>query len=242
MTTATRPSGSEIQATLGKIIGENASLPLADTLAAVAEYFTENVFTPEETKPAQRVIEQLIAEKIVSSILPVGAKVDDFTLPDSDGHEVTLSEVLKSGLAVIVFYRGAWCPYCNLHLMRFQQHIEQFRTLGATLIAISPQSPDPSATVQRSNGLGFPVLSDLGSHVARQFGVAYTEPAEMARLHEEFGVHLRDFNGGENETLPIPATFIIDRDGRIQWVSADFDYTHRSEPSEVLATVQKLVS
>jgi peroxiredoxin len=240
MTTQTQPTGRDIQAEVARIASENAGRPIAETLSAVADYFTTEVFSAEQVRPAKAAIEAAIAADILSQIKTVGENVGDFALPDADGRSVRLSSLLSNGPVVVVFYRGEWCPYCNLHLSRFQQHLDDLKAAGASLVGISPQSPDHSSNVQVNNALGFPVLSDVGSHVARQFGVAYSEPAEMAELHNSFGVKLSDFNGGEGETLPIPATFVLRQDGTIAWVNADFDYMKRSEPKDVLAVVKKL--
>ncbi len=240
MTTQTLPTGSDIQAEVARIATQNSGRPFANTLSAVANYFTTEVFTAEQVRPAKAAIEAAIAADIISQIKTVGENVSDFTLPDADGHSVTLATLLGGGPVVVVFYRGEWCPYCNLHLARFQQHLDEIKAFGATLVAVSPQSPDHSSNVQNNNSLGFPVLSDIGSHVAQQFGVAYREPAEMAELHDAFGINLADFNGGDGEMLPIPATFVLRQDGTIAWVNADFDYTKRSEPKDVLAVLSQL--
>ncbi len=240
MTTQAPPTGSDIQGEVARIATLNAGRPIAETLSAVADYFTTEVLTAEQVRPAKADIEAAIAADILSQIKTVGENIGDFTLPDADGRSVTLSRLLSEGPVVVVLYRGEWCPYCNLHLSRFQQHLDDLKASGASLVAISPQSPDHSSNVQSNNALGFPVLNDVGSHVARQFGVAYREPAGMAELHDAFGVKLSDFNGGEGETLPIPATFVLRQDGIIAWINADFDYTKRSEPKDVLAVSKNL--
>jgi peroxiredoxin len=239
-TDTTKPIGRDIQADVIRIATAHRNQPLSETLAAVAAYFTQQVFTPDQVRPARDAIAGMIAADVLSQIKTVGENVGNFSLPDADGRSVTLSNLLQSGPVVVVFYRGEWCPYCNLHLSRFQHHLEEFRNAGATLIAISPQTPDHSDNVQTKNSLEYSVLSDVGSHVARQFGVAYDEPAGMAELHNTFGVRISDFNGGDDKTLPIPATFVIDQQGKIAWVNADFDYTRRSEPLDVLAALKEL--
>jgi peroxiredoxin len=142
---------------------------------------------------------------------------------------------------VVVFYRGDWCPYCNLHLRGFQRRLAQFRELGAQIVAISPQLPDNSLSTQEKNELAFPVLSDVGNKVARQFGIVFQLSDDLVKLYRQFGHALEDANGASGKReLPVPATFLIDGNGTIRLTHVDVDYTRRLDPDDVLETLKEL--
>jgi peroxiredoxin len=136
---------------------------------------------------------------------------------------------------VLVFYRGGWCPYCNLHLRGFQRRLEAFRELGATIVAISPQLPDNSLSTKEKNELAFPVLSDVGNKVARKFGIVFELSDELVELYRKFGHALEDFNGADgSRELPVPATFLLDGESTIRLAHVDVDYTRRIDPDDVI--------
>jgi peroxiredoxin len=171
--------------------------------------------------------------------LPVGAPAPDFTLPGADGCNVTLSEKLAQGPVVLVFYRGGWCPYCNILLRGFQRLLADFKAAGAQLIAISPQLPDQSLSTREKNALQFPVLSDVGLQVAKAFRIAFELPDELSALYRDFGHGLDVFNGTAGDgQLPMPATFVIGQDSRVKFAHVEEDYTQRAEPQNVLAVIQ----
>ena len=177
---------------------------------------------------------------IEATALGVGATAPDFTLPDVDGTSVRLSALLGHGPVVVVFYRGAWCPYCNLQLRAYQQLLPQLKARGASLVAISPQLPDGSLSTKQKGSLEFPVLSDVGLVVAKAFGVAYDVPAAVQAMSLGFGNDLAVRNGSGGWMLPIPATYVIARDARIALAHVDADYTVRLEPDAVLAALAQL--
>jgi peroxiredoxin len=166
--------------------------------------------------------------------LDVGANAPLFALPDARGGEVALEDLLTAGPVVLVFYRGAWCPYCNLQLAAFQGALTEIRAAGAELVAVSPQTPDQSLTLAEQRALAFPVLSDAGNRVAREYGLVFTSSAEATATLHELGVELSGFNGDDTNTLPAPSTFVIGQDGRIQFASVSGDYRWRVGPEEVL--------
>ncbi|MDP0491657.1 MAG: peroxiredoxin-like family protein [Verrucomicrobiota bacterium JB023] len=173
--------------------------------------------------------------------LGVGDKAPEFSLPDAQENSVSLGAQLAKGPAVVTFYRGGWCPYCNLQLAAMQGHLEQIHELGAELIAISPQVPDESLSLQEKAELTFPVLSDQEARVAETYGVAWKVPQlVLDHMRDDRGLDLVKINGGNGSILPIPATFIIDRDGVVAWRFVDVDYRHRAEPSEVMAALRAL--
>jgi peroxiredoxin len=172
-----------------------------------------------------------------SSAPAVGDQAPNFRLPDARGGEAELAELRASGPVVVVFYRGAWCPYCNLQLAAFQAALGDITAAGASLVAISPQTPDSSLTHAERAGLEFHVLSDVGNRVAREYGLVFTQAETSTEVSREVGLELRDFNGDDSHELPAASTFVISRDGTVLFVSLSGDYRWRVGPEEVLAVL-----
>jgi len=184
-------------------------------------------------------LEQLSRSELPQRALRAGERAPNFRLRAADGSAVELDVVLARGPAVLVFYRGQWCPYCNLELRAYQQLLPQFGALGASLIAISPQTPDNSLSTAEKNALAFPVLADVGSHAARAYGVAFDLTPELKDLYaNHFGNDLTRYNGDDGWTLPVPATYLVMPGGRIALAHVDVDYRRRLEPSTVLNALQ----
>ncbi|MDJ0775976.1 MAG: peroxiredoxin-like family protein [Mastigocoleus sp. MO_167.B18] len=184
--------------------------------------------------------QDLASSGIAGSTLKVGDKIPEFSLPNATGKRVDLQKLLQLGPVVISFYRGKWCPYCNLELRAFQKKLPEIQALGASLVAISPQTPDNSLSTVEKNELSFEVLSDVGNQVARQFGLIFTLPKELRPIYETFGIDLPAHNGDKKFELPITATYVIAPDGTIVLSFVNADYTQRLEPQEVLKTLQKM--
>lgn len=184
--------------------------------------------------------DELVATGIVSRALKTGDLAPDFRLPDARGGSVQLSALLKNGPVVLSFYRGGWCPYCNLELRALQAALPQIEALGANLVAVSPQTPDNSLSTAEKNELTFAVLSDLGSSAAKSFGVAFDLAEPLRALYERFGHALPSVNGDESWTLPIPATFVIGQDRRIALHFVDVDYRNRAEPLMIVEALRDL--
>jgi len=182
----------------------------------------------------------LAASGIAQRALKAGDCAPDFRLPDARGGSLRLNSLLAAGPVVLSFYRGGWCPYCNLELRALQQALPGITRLGATLVAVSPQTPDESLSTAEKNALVFPVLSDAGSATAKSFGTAYDLAEELRPIYTRFGHALPDKNGDESWVLPIPATYIIDTDGTITLAFVDVDYRNRLEPADILAALQSL--
>jgi peroxiredoxin len=138
---------------------------------------------------------------------------------------------------VLIFYRGGWCPYCNLELRAWQQQLEVLKSLGATLVAVSPQTPDNSLSTAEKNELAFTLLSDSALEAATAFGVAFELPQELIELYGRVGNDLPVLNGNGRWVLPLPATYVIDTEGRIAYAHVEADYRERAEPTEVLAVL-----
>src|SRR4051794_36818263 len=168
----------------------------------------------------------------------VGDAAPDSELPDARGGSVTLAGLRSDGPVVLVFYRGAWCPYCNLQLRAFQAALADIHAAGATLVAISPQTPDNSLTLAEQAELAFPVLSDVGNAVARRYGLVYALGADDRELHTGIGIDLSAFNDDDSWELPAPAAFVIDADGTIRYASVAGDYRWRVGPDEALAALR----
>jgi peroxiredoxin len=167
----------------------------------------------------------------------VGHEAPDFTLPDANGAKVSLKERLAEGPVVLVFYRGAWCPYCNLQLRAYQQHLDQFAERGARLLAVSPQTPDKSMTFAETAELGFDVLSDEGGHVVARYGLVFEVDAASREVMQGIGIDLADHNGEGTWRLPVPATYVVGQDGEIIFAAVDGDYRRRAEPADLLAAL-----
>ena len=187
-------------------------------------------------------IAALAASGIAERALKVGERAPDFTLPNALGGPVTLSRLLEQGPAVVTFYRGEWCPYCNLQLRAYQAILARIRDTGATLVATSPQTPDQSLTTAEKKGLTFPVLSDAGNAVARRYGLVFALAEALRPLYTRSGLDLLTFNGDASWELPIPGTFIVAQDGAVRLAFVDADYTHRLEPEDLLAGLRAVAA
>jgi len=169
--------------------------------------------------------------------LAVGDRAADLELPNAYGRWIRLDYELERGSVVLTFYRGAWCPFCNLQLRSLQQALPQIEALGASLVAISPQLPGGSRSMIDKNALTFEVLSDLQSHVASDYGITFTLAPADQTLFLEVGNDLRRANGDSRWVLPAPATFVIAADGTIHLAHVDSDYTTRINPDEILSAL-----
>ncbi|MFF8367369.1 peroxiredoxin-like family protein [Streptomyces lydicus] len=219
-------------------------MSLRDELAALAESFrTRHPEVPAASREVmERAARDLAASGQAARALRTGDRAPGFRLPTATGGTVSLETLLDSGPVVLTFYRGAWCPYCNLALRALQQHHAGIAARGARLVAVSPQIPDESLTLAEKHSLDFDVLSDLGSDTAKQYGLAFDLPDDLAAVYDSFGFDLQHVNGGHSRTLPLPATYVIDRDGVIRWSFIDTDYTVRAEPADLLAALDALPS
>ena len=181
--------------------------------------------------------EELIAQHIRNNALQVGDKIENFMLPNHLGKNIELADLLDKGPVVVSFYRGAWCPYCNLELKALNDFLPQFKTKSAQLVAISPQLPDQTLTTAQKNELEFDVLSDVGNKVAQQFGLLFTLDKRIQELYTGFGIDFEHTYGDKTYQLPLPATYVINQEGVITYAFLNEDYTLRAEPSDVMAAL-----
>jgi peroxiredoxin len=163
-----------------------------------------------------------------------------FELEDAHGTVVRLADLLATGPVVLSFYRGVWCPYCNLDVQALENYAARIAATGATLLAITPQTGANSRKLIATHGLSFPILSDPGNAVADQYGLRYRLPAYLVDVYKQLGVDLAVINGDDSWTLPIPARFVIDRRGLIRYAEAHPDYTQRPEPGDLLPVLRGL--
>jgi peroxiredoxin len=181
------------------------------------------------------------ARTSVTPALPLGADFPDGALLDPTGEPTTLAATLNGSAGVIVFYRGAWCPYCNLALATYRSHLSKpLAERGIVLVAVSSQAPDGSLTMREKHDLDFAVLSDPGSQIASALGIL-THPSDAAREAQlAHGLDLTQINADGTTTLPIPTVAIVDRDGKLAWIDIHPDYSTRTEPQQILAALEQL--
>lgn len=172
--------------------------------------------------------------------LRVGDDAPDFRLPDAEGHAVALADLLAHGPAVVAFYRGTWCPYCNVQLHAYQQALPEIQKAGASLVAISPQTLAQSHLIAENNRLAFPVLSDRGNSVARRYVPVFAVGEAPREALHGLGVSLSDFSGEDADELPVPGTFVIDRRGVVRLAFVEGDFRQRLDPAKILATLKDL--
>jgi len=178
-----------------------------------------------------------------SGVAEPGSRLPDGELLDVAGEPATLAETLGGKPAVIVFYRGGWCPYCNIALRTYQaQLVPALAERGISLIAISPQTPDGSLSTKESKELTFTVMSDPGNQIAGQLGIL-TAPSDGTRAAQlQLGLDLTQVNADGTTALPMPTVVIADADGVIRWIDVHLDYTTRTEPGQVLQAVTETIS
>ncbi|MBH0002110.1 peroxiredoxin-like family protein [Pseudoalteromonas sp. SWYJZ12] len=182
--------------------------------------------------------EELIAQHIKDNALQIGQKVENFSLANHKGEKIELADLLKKGPVIISFYRGGWCPYCNLELKALNDYLPQFKTQNAQLVAISPQLPDETLSTAQKNDLEFDVLSDVGNKVAEQFGLLFTLDERIQALYTQFGIDFEHYYGDKSFKLPLPATYVINQEGVITYAFLNEDYTLRAEPTDVMAALE----
>jgi peroxiredoxin len=196
-------------------------------------------YVPAETQAVHaNAVAGLKAQRLAENILPVGAKAPWFELQDHDGKSVTFFDRLGRGRLIVCFIRGRWCPFCVGQMESMNLILPEIEQADSTLVAISPQTVQQSFFMRDQHKLRFPLLSDAGNKVARQFGLTYRIPEEQAAVYRKAFVNLPFVNGDNSWELPIPATYIIDRDGTVLYASANEDYTERPEPDDIVRFLQ----
>jgi len=208
-------------------------MTLSDKIHVLQEEMSGKI-SPDVQQTMQQAAEALERSGVSNHSLKAGDAAPDFTLPDAKGGSVHFADALEQGPAVLSFYRGGWCPYCNLELQALQQALPEIRKLGAGLFAISPELPDNALSTAEKHALAFTVLSDQGNQVAKDFGLVFTLPEALRPIYVQFGIDLPAWNGDGSFELPMPATYIIGQNGIILDGLVSTDYTQRMEPEKIL--------
>ncbi|EPR71831.1 peroxiredoxin-like family protein [Cyclobacterium qasimii] len=196
---------------------------------------------PDFMKGVDEIIIKAKAFEEGRNAIKIGEKAPSFQLPNPHGETISLSALLDNGPIVVTFYRGSWCPYCNLQLRALQAKLSDIHALGATLVAISPEVPDGSMTKNEISEMEFIVLSDQDAKVASQYGVAWEIPEFLIdHMRVDRNLDLEKINNGNGSILPIPATFVLGKDGVVKWSYVNVDYRTRSEPDEIIEALKNL--
>jgi peroxiredoxin len=196
---------------------------------------------PKVFESIDKAIADLTASGILDRAVKAGDKAPDFSLPDALGNRVSLYEELEKGPVILTWYRGSWCPFCNIQLHDYQKALVDIHAAGAELLAVSPELPDSSLSWKEKNELEFIVLSDSGNDVARQYGIVYRIPDSIAASYRKGGrIDLAKFNDDDSLELPLAVTYVIGTDGMVEYAFLDTDWRKRAETSEILAVVTRL--
>ena len=209
-------------------------------LAKQIEQFNNELATqvPQQVLEAfGKSIEDLQKKKIEEKSIKLGEIMPEFLLPNVKNEIINSNEILKNGKMIIAFYRGSWCPYCNLELKMLQDHLPKIKDKNATLVAISPQSPDNSLTVVEKHNLTFEVLTDTDNLFAKQLGISFELQDFVLPYYQALGIDLMHFNKNNDNSLPVPAVFVIDQNGKIIYKFVDANYMNRIDIDELLQTL-----
>jgi len=209
------------------------ALPLSKQLEELTAKL-RSLVPAERLVTIDQTVEQLTKSELSSRALSADDRAPEFELPDGDGMLWRSQDLLRGGPLVVIFYRGRWCAYCNTQLTALQEIHSQISHAGASLVAISPQTPKHSYMTRDMHKLRFPVLSDAGNQIARKFGLVYRVPAELQSMYESIMTRLPGYNGDQSWELPLPATYIIQPEGAISFARVDVDWRERPEPEEIL--------
>ncbi|KAI1098341.1 AhpC-TSA-domain-containing protein [Jackrogersella minutella] len=213
-------------------------MSISEQLNAVTEQFSG---APEEIRGPITAARLDFAKSFdVNGAIQPGQKLPAFSLPDSLNKTISSSDLLAKGPLLITFYRGGWCPYCNIALHGLQAKLADFKAKGVTLVAISPELPDTSLTTAEKEKLEFPVLTDEGNKYARQLGIVFKQPDTLRPVFAKIGNDLLKRNGDDSYEVPVPATILVGRDGTVRNTFVDGDYTKRLEPAVALEWVEAL--
>jgi peroxiredoxin len=194
----------------------------------------------EQANAISKSVEDFMQTWNPANAINVGQSFPDFSLSDASGKQVSLKELLANGPLLISFYRGGWCPYCNVALKALQDSLSAIKAKGVTLVAISPELPNQSLTTQEKSELQFPVLSDVGNNLARKLGIVFKQPDTVRPILDTYGVDLPARNGDDSFEVPFPASYLIDTKGMVRSAFLDPDYTHRLEPSTALGWIDDM--
>ncbi|WP_018969887.1 peroxiredoxin-like family protein [Rubritalea marina] len=234
-----------------KLLTTTAAFLLTSAATLLAEGLQEQLDTRksafESKAPKETITEydkgiQAVQDSgVLEGALNVGDSAPDFTLSNAIGEKVTLSTLLKDGPVVLTWYRGSWCPYCNIALRSYQENLPKFKALGAQFVALSPELPDKSLPTSQKHALEFEVLTDLNNQVAKQFNIVFEMTPWLAKAMDNFaGLDGYNGKGYDTQTLPLSATYIITPDRKIAYAFLDAEYRNRATPEQILKELAKL--
>lgn len=203
-------------------------------LVTVAGLFT---YSQNAAAQAMKFVSPVDALK---TALNIGAKAPAFSLNDSTGKTVNSKDLLKQGNVVLVFYRGAWCPFCNSYLHKLQTRLTDINAAGGKLVAVSVENPDASMAIAKKNEVQYTVLSDPNLDVARKFGIVYQLPPATDEMYKSHGLDIAKHNGMEKSELPLAVTYIIDKKGKIVYAFLETDFKKRADPDVIIENLKKL--
>ena len=215
-------------------------MTLQEKLDAFKADFEANKAPAVAIEAFHRSIHELIQNKSAEQALQAGDRAPEFRLFDSDGNLVSSRALLNKGPLVVTFYRGVWCPYCNFDLQALEEVADEIRSRGASLLAISQQGALSSRKSKRDNNLSYPILIDQGGKLAQSYDLRWTLPSYLIEVFKMFKVDLLKIHHDDKWTLPMPARYIIDRDGIIAYAEVNPDYTQRPEPSDLFPILDQL--
>lgn len=184
--------------------------------------------------------EELRKSGIIDKAKKKGDHYIDFTLPNINGKNKKLSDLLENGPVVLTFYRGGWCPYCNIQLKAYQEKLNEFKQAGGQLVAVSPETMESANTTVNKNEIEFEILTDGLNKVARKYGLVFKLPDNLKEVYLRFGLDLEKNQGNDSWELPIPATYVINRKGKIIYSFLNVDYVKRAEPEDIISALKTL--
>lgn len=185
----------------------------------------------------ERSVADLKTQNIEYKIAQIGDKLIPFSLPNAANQLINSKDILRKGKMILVFFRGSWCPYCNLELRALQENLTKITHKNVTLLAVSPQSTDQSMQLIEKHLLTFDVLTDTNNMLAKQLGLSFELQDFALPTYQAMGIHLEEFNQNHDNTLPVPAVFVVDCDGSILYKFADADYRNRLDIDELLQSL-----
>lgn len=197
---------------------------------------------PRSRAAHDELVARLYQAEVAARALKVGEKVPDFLLPNAEGRLVSMDDLLAHGPVVLTFFRGAWCPYCDLTMRTLEEALPAMKAAGGSFAAIWPETGGLALATKRERGLTYELLVDVDNGVAMQFGVVFSVPQLYRKLLEEQGIDLPKRQGNPAWLLPIPATYIVARDRRIHYAFVEGDFTRRAEPADIIQVLRSLTT
>ncbi|MDG4651989.1 peroxiredoxin-like family protein [Chryseobacterium arthrosphaerae] len=208
-----------------------------NTLAKQIEQLNQELSSqlPQEVINAfGKSVDDLKTKNMEDRCIRPGEKMPEFILPNATGKMIDSNDILKKGKMILAFYRGSWCPYCNLELKFLQDNLSRIKDKNAVLIAVSPQTPDHSLSMAEKNKLGFEVLSDQNNDFAKKLGIVFQLQDFVLPYYRNLGINLSEFNNNDENLLPVPAVFVVDQDRRIIFKYLDVNYMNRVDVEELI--------